>query len=653
MKNLYLICAFLLCLTVNAQCLVNGNFESGITANYTFRINPETNEFTANGCTVNTLNYLPVTMPTTTNQFEHQGGTLVDGTSVGNYGVFDQTLFDLGTFMYRVSPSTGGTRAMKLNASSGGADISTMTVQVNSAPQNIMFDYSIVTQNPHPDRPNVQPFFAVRMYNATTGVMIYDGFCVKADASSPQFVETNTGDVLYTDWQCGSLPVPAANVGQNIRLEFVISDCGEGGHFGTVYIDNIRCGTTCNVFGEIVLNEVKRSCPSQPFNVCGSFINPTNATIINNSIALSIVDENGITTVLNLTPTITGNTFCFSINPTLFGSNPSGQFEFRVRADFQGPSGVFRLWGAAPAVGPDVIFGPLSPSLNSVVTPTGITDVLTWDDVDESYTLEFRADGVCCPGAEPGSTPDPAGYYSVTTTDNFINLNTVSFNTGGARCFRWRIKTSCGWSGWCCLSSLGTEPGDNLFRNRLAPNCYIGDLCEDVITISNASENTVTNGHQLAVYKDISITAYNSILSGGLGMYSAGSFVLLTPGFNAASGSIFTAVIDECTGEDIGGLGTTFRTSGYSESEEANSISTNSVIASDSFTVYPNPTKGIITVTGKTVEVFTVIDINGKELMRIEQGNSPKDYNIDLSGLTTGIYFLTADGKTIQKVIKE
>lgn len=656
MKNLYLLGALIMCLIGNAQCLTNGDFELGVTANYTFTTNTAQSEqaqFSISGCSGNIGTFETFTMSPLVNQFNFAGGTLVDSSSMPGYGPFDETMFNLGTFIYRVSPFTGGTRAMKLNNSiPGSADINRMSVQINNAPQSIMFDYSVITQihqDPQdPPNPDVEPFFSARLYNATTGAIIPGEFCFKANQTA-NFITTFDGHHQYTDWQCGSLTVPAAHQGQNLRLEFVMTDCGQGGHFGTVYLDNIRCGTTCTIFGKIALDEILKRCPDTPFQVCGSFINPTNAAIVNSSITLHVLDSNGVSTQLPLTATVTGTTFCFTVNPQIFNQNLSEQYEFRVSANFQGPAGTSTLWGVSTSQNADVSFDPLTPSLNSHVDQY---DNLIWDDVSDEYTLEFRADLVCCVDqTNAGSVQDPEAYYSITTTDNFINIVTVTNNLKSPRCFRWRIRTNCGWSGWCCLTA--PHGGITNFFNYLAPACYDGeDLCDDTITVPTVTNQyaTVGPGNQLALYKEISIIASNTIENTGLGLYAAGRFIELKPSFKANSGSVFTAIIDECIGEDTTGLNTSSRTNMYNE-RMAITPTNNSV--QESFVVYPNPTKGLVNITNKSAEVFTVIDINGKVVMRAENKDKTKDFSIDLSPLNRGIYFLTADGETIQKIIKE
>jgi uncharacterized repeat protein (TIGR01451 family) len=79
--------------------------------------------------------------------------------------------------------------------------------------------------------------------------------------------------------------------------------------------------------------------------------------------------------------------------------------------------------------------------------------------------------------------------------------------------------------------------------------------------------------------------------------------------------------------------------------------------ASDAFRVYPNPAASVLNIEGNTmIEKLSVIDMNGRILMEYSF-NTPTEFaELDLAGLTTGVYFLkikSAEGTTTRKIIKE
>ena len=82
-----------------------------------------------------------------------------------------------------------------------------------------------------------------------------------------------------------------------------------------------------------------------------------------------------------------------------------------------------------------------------------------------------------------------------------------------------------------------------------------------------------------------------------------------------------------------------------------------STVAPDeqSVTVYPNPSKGLFTITlgnsaKGTIEVY---DMMGRNIKNMELNTSEKEYKLDLSGFSKGVYLLnmTIDGERSTKKI--
>jgi hypothetical protein len=71
------------------------------------------------------------------------------------------------------------------------------------------------------------------------------------------------------------------------------------------------------------------------------------------------------------------------------------------------------------------------------------------------------------------------------------------------------------------------------------------------------------------------------------------------------------------------------------------------------FKIYPNPTSGIINITGKSLETVSIVDITGREVFHLE--NLREMTQVDLSALPNGLYFVRIylDGVfTAHKVVK-
>ena len=73
-----------------------------------------------------------------------------------------------------------------------------------------------------------------------------------------------------------------------------------------------------------------------------------------------------------------------------------------------------------------------------------------------------------------------------------------------------------------------------------------------------------------------------------------------------------------------------------------------------SIQLFPNPAKSKLKITsGQTIDQLTIIDINGRVLNEIKLSNS--EYNLDVSSLTKGVYFIEIQSgalKSTQKFIK-
>jgi len=140
--------------------------------------------------------------------------------------------------------------------------------------------------------------------------------------------------LLYTNWLCESINT-SAFIGKDVTLEFYMSDCGLGGHFGYAYIDDI-CGSCPSPnFGDLYLNPININCPTFPYNVSGTLIPPQATTLT--SLTLNVLNGSTIvgTVVVPLSSVNTAvspYTFSYPINPSNFGSSISTSATYHVSA---------------------------------------------------------------------------------------------------------------------------------------------------------------------------------------------------------------------------------------------------------------------------------------------------------------------------------
>ena len=347
------------------QC-VNGDFENN-TAGYTFWSDqhPQTAsgaDFFLSCATPTALTASNVITPNV-NDF-NSTITLIDNTSPG-YQQFDPVLASFGVNVPTLNTNSG-TKCIKLNNQEGYGSSDQTTVSryfpnINEA--TIEFNFSLVMDNKPEHGQDIQPFFRARVYDQFNNIV--DEFCIVANPENCLFeviYVSRTRRVLYTDWICARL-----NVGEILNqpgtIEFTVSDCQPSAHFGTVYIDNI-CGFTCATpqLGALNTDPININCPdvanNEPFQVCGTFQPPVNATL--NTIVLNIMQNGSLVGTINAPTQLTADSFCFTVFPNLLGANPSGDFELLTTATFNVscPAGtfVYSISDNSANIGPDISF---------------------------------------------------------------------------------------------------------------------------------------------------------------------------------------------------------------------------------------------------------------------------------------------------------
>ena len=347
------------------QC-VNGDFENN-TAGYTFWSDQHPQpasgaDFFLSCATPTALTASNVITPNV-NDF-NSTITLIDNTSPG-YQQFDPVLASFGVNVPTLNTNSG-TKCIKLNNQEGYGSSDQTTVSryfpnINEA--TIEFNFSLVMDNKPAHGQDIQPFFRARVYDQFNNIV--DEFCIVANPENCLFeviYVSRTRRVLYTDWICARL-----NVGEILNqpgtIEFTVSDCQPSAHFGTVYIDNI-CGFTCATpqLGALNTDPININCPdvanNEPFQVCGTFQPPVNATL--NTIVLNIMQNGSLVGTINAPTQLTADSFCFTVFPNLLGANPSGDFELLTTATFNVscPAGtfVYSISDNSANIGPDISF---------------------------------------------------------------------------------------------------------------------------------------------------------------------------------------------------------------------------------------------------------------------------------------------------------
>ena len=368
---------------------INGGFETGNVANYTFNsmlASAIPIEHLEEGCDV--INNQGPFMPSSTvDQYQDRASIITAGNEpfLSGLGININKVHS-GNYSLKLNPNPIDATTLQIgNVTSVSRDF---VIDGNSIDFSYLHFGYVVSNHTH-----IQPFFRYRIYSINssgniTGVL--KDHCISMDFLDCRYTHINDNRfgafiLAYTpSWVCERINT-SEFIGQNVRLEFTVSDCEYRGHFSSVYIDDL-CGTSCPpTWGEIELDDINMSCPTTPFNVCGNFQLPVNGVL--SSISLNIVNQFGtiINTISN--PTITGQNFCFTINPSSFGLNPTGTYSFEVTSNYNVSSCGQTLNNTAGSIvfssSQNPTFSPINPicfgnTLNNLPTISNNGIIGTW-----------------------------------------------------------------------------------------------------------------------------------------------------------------------------------------------------------------------------------------------------------------------------------
>ena len=214
---------------VNASACVNPGFENGTTSSwslYSGNINGVNLPCNTCAATLGSINKVVNAASTVTGQCS---------SGVDSYGNFPV-----------VAPS-GGNYSLLLNDVSAGGKImrASYSFVVASASDFFTFQYAAVLQSGG-HAPNQQPYFHVDVtdntLNATVPCTEYDATAPASGAAQGWFVSNLDNTVSYKPWTTVAIDLHGI-IGHTVTVNFIVSDCDQGGHFGYCYID-ANCGSS-------------------------------------------------------------------------------------------------------------------------------------------------------------------------------------------------------------------------------------------------------------------------------------------------------------------------------------------------------------------------------------------------------------------------
>lgn len=482
MKKILFLALFVIITNALSAQIIN-NFEAGtssITSNSAVYRNQNSTQFSIMQCNVSPTIGNVFSPAITINNFSSKNSIMT--------GVNEPILASYGINIPVVGQN-GGNYSLRLNNNQPGYDITSYTQTFMPTSKYLSFDYLAVLDSPHtsPDEVDVQPFFTARLLDLNNNIIQSLPLCVKAVSNDP-ILSTQGSSLFYTkNFYCQTLIIPEKYINkENIKVQFVVSDCGLGGDRGMVYLDNIRMGEICDdqPYGILKLNPVKPECNPKKIKVTGTYTPPAGTTYLYSK--LTILNSNGAVVNVpnnNIVLDSFGNgsfIYTINLNPPL----PIGSYEIRVTATFTTPSGVlYHVEDISTNEGADITFSDGVPlvviTINNNPAQIPLPGMAKWNDVGGPYVIEYVSDGYCCPEANSLNQNIDQIIYSIEIFDNYINGDTWEYmvNTMMSKCLRFRVKSACTkWSEWCCITtypwgnSYFSECLEEIDLNHLDPN---------------------------------------------------------------------------------------------------------------------------------------------------------------------------------------
>src|SRR5690606_1665063 len=340
--------------------------------------------------------------------------------------------------------------ALRLNnTSSANYDITSYTEKFHAINKYINFEYFAVLASDHPNRER-QPMFRTRLLDQNNNIIPGTEFCLIAETQDPNLVYNS--NLFYSDnWYCHSLVIPEEYLYQQLSIEFVVADCGLGGHIGVLYIDNIynlRVPCDEQQYGFINLeNHIFDSC---------DYLNNNNGSLVVNGIYnepanSSLSSGNLYLTNLNNTYPINVNNYNFNngqfqINGTLPPNLPLGEYEINIDVNFIANNNFIHvLSDTSTENGPDISLNNTSLIVNIEHDETmgALTVPPYWNPTNGPYTIKYISDGYCCPNKAPIQNIDGELHTIITNDTNLNSLMVQMMNIAGSKCLRFKVIDAC------------------------------------------------------------------------------------------------------------------------------------------------------------------------------------------------------------------
>jgi hypothetical protein len=203
---------------------------------------------------------------------------------------------------------------------------------VPSSPNSILrFWYAAVFLDPTSGHADYEkPSFRVRVYDGSNtrvlNLVHLNGSApldsIYADSNNPFFVHAGVDSaegcpIVVRQWTCAQIDLSTL-ANQTVRVEFINTDCSQGGHYGYTYLDNFCLDCIGNPSGNVSIQTISDSCIKQGTQVCVNYTLPQSGSTIGSGTIKLQFYQNGNPVSYSLTsPNLTASgTHCFTIDPS-------------------------------------------------------------------------------------------------------------------------------------------------------------------------------------------------------------------------------------------------------------------------------------------------------------------------------------------------
>jgi len=503
--------------------------------------------------------------------------------------------------------------------------VALMEQKFQVTPNNIDFyyHYAVILNNPshcYHQQPYFQ--FAVLDQNGDT-IPGCGNYSIVAGSGGGNWKYLNQGtgnEIDYLPWTSGFVSLKKY-LGQCVTVIIITSDCGQGGHYGYAYFD-----ASCQGFNITSSAPSKCSTPdtlTAPVAASYKWVGPcitgfdttqsvniscigTYSVILKNTIGGTCADTLSInvtpgTPVIGIVSSPVNDTVCPGSSITLAGTGGK---------TYNWSGGITNGIAFSPSVsGQYVVTGTDSVGCSgkdsvTVITGSGSLPVITATSIPASDTI--------CIGSQVTLTGNGASYYNWSGGVK----NGISFSPSSSGKY---IVTGTGTNGCSNTDTVNVVVKQGPVINISGQN-LIAAGTSDTLTASGAISYIWSTGST----NDTTIVAPNSTTT----------YTITATGANGCSDtSSYTVTIKTVTG-------------------------INTINSSSGLILYPNPANRILNLAfntqGKTLNAeIKIADITGKELIKMNselKGN--KMLPIDISSLSTGIYFISIETNSTVKTFK-